>query len=102
MRIKAHLRRDIELNLDTKTLLPDKKFTLKSLKRILFDKKERVILTVSIENYFVYKSIYSELAADKLIQSFVTIIKSALDTNDYLGQIAENEFVIITSPSVME
>ena len=102
MRIKAHLRRDIELNLDTKTLLPDKKFTLKSLKRILFDKKERAILTVSIENYFIYKSIYSELAADKLVQSFVTIIKSALDTNDYLGQIAENEFVIITSPSVME
>lgn len=102
MRIKAHLRRDIELCLDTKTLLPDKKFTLKTLKRILFDKKDRAILTVSIENYFIYKSIYSELAADKLVQSFVTIIKSALDTNDYLGQISENEFIIITSPSVME
>ena len=34
-RIKAHLRRDLELNLDTKTLLPNIKITKKSLKRIL-------------------------------------------------------------------
>ena len=84
MRIKAHLRRDIELNLDTKTLLPDKRHILRSLKRIIYDKTERALLLVSIENYYIYKSIYSELAADKLIQSFVTIIKSAFSENEYL------------------
>ena len=102
MRIKAHLRRDIELNLDTKTLLPDKKYTQKALKRILYDKKEQAALLVSIENFFSYSTIYSELAADKLIQSFVTIIKSALNETDYLGRISETEFVIITAPSVLE
>ena len=102
MRIKAHLRRDIELSLDTKTLLPDRKYIMRSLKRIICDKAERALLIVSIENYFIYKSIYSELAADKLIQSFVTIIKSAFSTNDYLGRLAENEFLIITVPEVVE
>ena len=102
MRIKAHLRRDIELNLDTKTLLPDKKYTIRALKRAIYNKKERAFLLISIENFVQYKSIYSELAADKLIQSFVTIIKSALDENDYLGQMSENEFLIMTSATVME
>ncbi len=102
MRIKAHLRRDIELSLDTKTLLPDKRLILRALKRIINDKLERALLLVSVENYFIYKSIYSELAADKLIQSFVTIIKSALTENDYLGRLSENEFVIITTSNVVE
>lgn len=102
MRMKAHLRRDIELNIDTKTLLPDIKYTTRALKRAIYDKKERAMLLVSIENYIPYKKIYSELAADKLVQSFVTIIKSALLEDDYLGQISENEFLIITSPFVLE
>ncbi len=102
MRIKAHLRRDIELSLDTKTLLPDKRLILRALKRIINDKLKRALLLVSIENYFIYKSIYSELASDKLVQSFVTIIKSALTENDYLGRLSENEFIIITTGSVVE
>lgn len=102
MRIQAHLRRDVELNIDSQTLLPDKKYTQRALKRIFYDKKEMAVLLISIENYFVYKSIYSELAADKLIQSFVTIIKSALADIDYLGRISENEFLIITTPNILE
>ena len=102
MRIKAHLRRDIELSLDTKTLLPDKRHILRSLKRVICDRKECAMLLVSIENYFIYKSIYSELAADKLVQSFVTIIKSAFCEKDYLGRLSESEFIIITSADVVE
>ena len=34
-RIKAHLRRDVESNLDSKTLLPNQKYVKKALKRIL-------------------------------------------------------------------
>ena len=59
-------------------------------------------MLISIENYYVYKSIYSELAADKLVQSFVTIIKSTLAEIDYLGRISENEFLIITTPNILE
>lgn len=102
MRIHAHLRRDVELNIDTKTLLPDRKYTQRALKRIFYDKKEMAVLLISIENYYLYKSIYSELAADKLVQSFVTIIKSTLAEIDYLGRISENEFLIITTPNILE
>lgn len=102
MRIKAHLRRDIELNLDSKTLLPDKKYTSRALKRIIQSEKSHAVLLISIENFQPYKSIYSELAADKLIQSFVTIIKSTLSPQDYLGQISETEFLIITTSIALE
>lgn len=102
MRIKAHLRRDIELNLDSKTLLPDKKYTYRALKRAIYTQRQQAVLLISIENFLPYKTIYSELAADKLIQSFITIIKSALGKQDYLGQISETEFLIITHPIALE
>ena len=78
-RIKAHLRRDIELNLDTKTLLPNRKMVEKSLKRILKIEHKHAVLMISVENLENYKSVYTEVAADKLVQTFVAIAKSAID-----------------------
>lgn len=97
-RIKAHLRRDIELNLDTKTLLPNNKITVKSLKRVLHTGNKQAVLLVGIENLNNYKIIYSDIASDKLIQTFVAITKSAIDSDDFLGQLNETNFIIITSP----
>ena len=97
-RIKAHLRRDIELNLDTKTLLPNRKIVEKSFKRILHSEGQQSILLVGIENIENYKSVYSDIAADKLIQTFVAITKSSLEPDDFLGQLNETNFVIITNP----
>ena len=96
IRIKAHLRRDIESNLDNKTLLPNKKFVNKALKRILNSDNKYAILMLSIENLSNYKSVYSELAGDKLVQTLIAITKSALDTSDFLGQINDTNFIIIT------
>ena len=95
-RIKAHLRRDVESNLDSKTLLPNQKYVKKALKRIL-SSENQVVLYVSIENLDNYKSVYTEVAADKLIQTFVAIAKSALDEMDFIGQYNENNFVIVTN-----
>ena len=97
-RIKAHLRREIESNLDTKTLLPNKKYVEKSLKRILHYDYGRSVLIAGVENLENYKSVYSEIAGDKLVQAFVAIAKSALDADDFLGQIDDTNFVIITNP----
>ena len=83
-RIKAHLRRDIESNLDYKTLLPNKKFIDKHLKRILNTKDKFAILLVSLENIIDYKTIYTDIAGDKLIQTLFAIIKSTLDKSDFL------------------
>ena len=96
-RINAHLRRDIESNLDNKTLLPNKKMTDKILKRIFSSKNHQAILLVSIENLQNYTSVYSELAGDKLIQTFVAITKSAIESGDFIGQISDNQFIIVTS-----
>ncbi len=95
-RIKAHLRRDVELNLDNKTLLPNKKIVKKTLKRVLSAENQAVLL-IGLENLDNYKSVYTELASDKLVQTFVAIAKSALDETDFIGQFDETNFVIVTN-----
>lgn len=96
MRIKAHLRREFESNLDSKKLLPNKNYSLRALKRIIKSKKEWAALLVTIDNFESYKETYTELASDKLIQTFCAIIQSALNKDDYLGLVSDNEFLILT------
>lgn len=95
-RIKAHLRREIESNLDNKTLLPNKKLVRKSLKRVLSSENQAALM-IGFENLDNYKSVYTEVAADKLVQTFVVIAKSTLDETDFIGQYDENHFVIVTN-----
>jgi len=95
-RIKAHLRRDVESNLDTKTLLPNQRFVRKALKRVL-NSENQAVLYADIENLKEYKTIYTELAADKLLQTFVAIVKSTLEESDFIGQWGETSFVIVTN-----
>ena len=97
IRIRAHLRRDIESNLDNKTLLPNKKYVEKNLKRMLNSDNKPAVLLVGVENLHNYRSIYSDVAGDKLVQTLVAITKSTLDSNDFLGQLDDNNFVIITN-----
>ena len=100
-RIKAHLRRDIELNLDNKTLLPNQKYVRKSLKRVLSSENQSVLM-IGLENLQKYKALYSEVAADKILQTFVAIAKSALDESDFIGQYDETNFIIITNKYNLE
>ena len=95
-RIKAHLRRDIELNLDSKTLLPNSKYIRKFLKRILKEDNKAVFLA-SVENLNEYKAVYTEVAADKLFQTLVAIAKSALGENDFIGMLDDSSLVIVTN-----
>ncbi len=96
-RIRAHLRRDIETNLDNKTLLPNKKIVYKTLKRVLGSENHYAILLVSVENLLNYKSVYSDVAGDKLIQTFVAITKSSLVSDDFIGQLDDTHFIIVTN-----
>ena len=97
-RIRAHLRRELESNLDNKTLLPNKKTVERSLKRVLNYEKNRSVLLIGIENLNDYKSVYSDIAGDKIIQAFTAITKSAIDSEDFFGQINDTDFIIITNP----
>lgn len=96
MRMTAHLRREFESNLDNKTLLPNKNYTMRALRRTVTSKNLWGCLYISIENFKIYRETYTELASDKLVQTYCAIMKSALNENDYLGIISENEFIIIT------
>ena len=96
-RIKAHLRRDYELNLDNKTLLPNIKLVNKFLKRLVKTKENRAVLLMSVENLRDYINVYSEIAGDKIIQALVAITKSSLETGDFLGQLNDNNFLMITN-----
>ncbi len=97
IRIKAHIRREYETNLDTKTDLPTQKYCKKSIKRILSADKPWACLITGIENLYSYKEAYTELASDRLLQAFSAIIKSAIDENDYLGMLSDRDFFIITT-----
>ena len=100
-RIKAHIRRDVESNLDDTTLLPNKKYVKKALKRLIASETHGALL-VEIRNLEDYKTVYTKLAADKLVQTFVAIAKSALEENDFIGQLDETNFVIIINKYSLE
>ena len=95
-RIKAHLRRELELNLDTKTLLPNQKYAKKVLKRVLKE-ENRAVLLVGIENLEAYKSVYTELAADKMFQTVIAIAKSTLAEDDFIGLYDDSNIIIVTN-----
>ena len=96
MRVKAHLRREFESNMDLKHLLPGKNYSMRALKRVVSEEKPWATMLVSIENFENYKETYTELASDKLVQTYCAIITSALSEGDFLGAISENKFLIIT------
>lgn len=102
MRIKAHLRREHDSNINIKTMLPNKSYSMKTLKRTVVKQHNWACLLVSIQNFENYKDIYTELASDKLVQTYCAIISSAIDKDDYLGHISDNEFLIITNPLCAE
>ena len=96
MRIKAHLRREVESNVDNKTFLPSRNYSMRALKRTISDSRCWAAMIVSIENFDNYRENYTELASDKLIQTYSAIIQSSLSENDYLGLLSDNEFLIVT------
>lgn len=96
MRMRAHLRREYESNLDLKQQLPNKNYTLRAIKRKLSEDNKWAMLYISIENFESYKQAYTQLASDKLLQTYSAIIRASLNEDDYIGEISENIFLVIT------
>lgn len=101
-RIIAHLRRNFENCFSEKTMLFNSKISYKMIKRVLNNKSQWAIMLIDIDNLEFYKEIYGELATDKLLQTYSAIIKSAIDSNDYLGQLADDDFIVITDTEKAE
>lgn len=96
VRIKAHLRREYESNIDVKQFLPNKNYTLRAIKRKLSQNRPWAMFYMSIENFDEYKQAYTEIASDKLLQTYSAIVKASLTETDFVGQLKENVFFAIT------
>ncbi len=101
-RINAHLRRIFENNFNEKTGLPSLKITFKIFRRTINEQEIFSALLIDMKHSEAYKEIYGELAYDKMLQTLGAIINSAVDENDFVGQFAKDDFLIITHPMKAE
>lgn len=101
-RISAHLRRSFENCFSEKTMLLNSKISYKMIKRAIHEGKQWAILLIDVDNIEFYNEIYGELATDKLLQTYSAIIQSTLDKTDYIGQLSDNDFIVITLPEKAE
>ena len=69
---------------------------------MLNSNKDCAILLVGLDNLKEYQNFYTELAGDKIVQTFLAIVKSAISENDFVGQLNYNEFIIITDSYSVE
>lgn len=101
-RVIAHLRRNFENSFSEKTMLFNSKVSQKMIKRLINTDSQWAIMLVDIDNIKFYREIYGELATDKLFQTYSAIIKSAIEPNDYFGQLSDENFIIITDNDKVE
>lgn len=103
-RIFAHLRRQMEELSDPVTKLPVTNALYKVIKRnIVLENNDFIaVMYIDVNNFVQYKEIYGYIAAEKLIQTFIAIVSTAINENDFFGQVNENGFVILTKPEKAE
>lgn len=101
-RIKAHFRRIVETQVSSTTNFYGNRLSLVVLKRALSESLENAVLLITLDYYKEYKEVYGVIAAEKLIQTYAAIINSALSGDDFLGELSESEFLVITKPDKAE
>ena len=97
-RIQAHLRRNFEDNLSETTRLFGQKVTLKMIKRTLNSEKPWAALLIDIHNLGAYRELYGELAGEKILQTCAAIINATIENDDFVGEMENENFLILTSP----
>ena len=101
-RIKAHFRRIVETQVSSTTNFYGNRLSLVVLKRALSESLGNAVLLITLDYYKEYKEVYGAIAAEKLIQTYAAIINSALSGDDFLGELSESEFLVITKPDKAE
>ena len=76
-------------------MVPNKNYTMRAIKRLLSEPDNKSLLLISMDNFTSYRDAYTKLASDKLAQTYSAIITSTLSGNEFIGSIAENEFLLI-------
>ncbi|MDD3149634.1 MAG: response regulator [Candidatus Gastranaerophilales bacterium] len=97
-RIFAHYRRYIEDASNYISKLPAESFTYKTLRHILKSNNLWSLVFIDIDNFKHYHTLYGHLASEKMLKAFSAILKTSVDENDFLGNVGEDNFIIITNP----
>jgi len=96
-RINAHLRRTVEENSNILTKLPANEYSKKVIRRTLRKENDWAMLLVGFDNFSSYKEIYGQIPSNKILQAFTAILKATLEYDDFVGQLSEETFFIVTS-----
>ena len=72
------------------------------MKRVINSGNKWSLLFIDIDNLKPYTEIYGNLASDKILKAYTAIMKSAISKDDFLGQMNENDFLILTTPDKSE
>lgn len=97
-RIQAHIRRNFEDSLSEVTRLFGQKVTLKMIKRTLNSEKPWAALLIDLQNLDTYRELYGELAGEKVLQTCAAIINAAIEKGDFVGEMENENFLILTTP----
>lgn len=95
MRYRAHLRRFLESSINPSTNFLNKNVTIKAIKKALLEDDNSYLL-IKIKEIELYQKIYGEIAYEKVLQTLGAIINSTLSQEDFMGQIGDNSFILIT------
>ncbi len=98
LRVLAHLRRYSESFLNPVTRLADKNITIKTIKKSLNKEDNFAYLLIRIKGIETYLKTHGQIAYEKLLQTLSAIISSTLADNDFIGQLQEDDFFLITNP----
>lgn len=96
IRILAHLRRKQEEFSNPLTLLPGPNVIRRMLEQNLISDKSWAAMSVDLNKIRVYNETYGDLAGDQLIKALGAILVDVADSEDFVGHIEADDFILVT------
>ena len=95
-RVMAHLRRRQEEFSNPLTQLPGPNMIKRMLEQCLVSDKPWAAMSVDLNKIRVYNETYGDLAGDQLIKALGAILVDVADSEDFVGHIEADDFLVIT------
>ncbi|MEW5820841.1 MAG: response regulator [Cyanobacteriota bacterium] len=102
VRVLAHIRRHIEELSDYSTRLPGATLINTQIKRRINLGNPWSVMTMKLNNIKPYMDTYGCLAGNQLLKAFMAIVKACAEKEDFFGCVANEEYILITRPLMVE